>query len=153
MMDQPQDTPAARGAGPRLRGVDLLDALTMDRMSRDAVDALWLAAQMWIGCGGKTPMHRFLRLPSTGPKLALATRNFWLNRAARMVAGDGSFQRACALQHELETFATRGAWRAWRDLAEPPAEASELRTALFWALKHNSGRTLSERQIYRLLRE
>lgn len=153
MMDQPQDTPAARGTTPRQRGFDLLAALTTDRMSRDAMDALWLAAQMWLATGGKIPMHRFLRLPSTGPKLKQATRNFWLNRAARMVAGDGPFQRACALQHELETFATRGAWRAWRDLAEPPVEASELRAALFWVLKHNDGSTLSARQIYRLVRE
>ena len=136
---------------PIHRGEALLEDIASDRRSQAAQDSLWLAAQSWLACGGRVSMNRFLALPATGPKLTQATRNYWIRRAAAMLPGDGPYPRAQNLHHELLTFATRGAWRSWRELAAPPEDASELRAALFWVLKHNDGDTLSERQIYRAL--
>lgn len=135
----------------RLRGEALLEALSKDRRDQASVDQLWLAAQSWLGCGGTVSMNRFLPLPATGAKLAQANRDLWLRKAARLLGETLPTARAAALHRELTVFVSRGAWRAWADLRQPPEDASELRKCLFFAVKASDNETLSERQIHRIL--
>ena len=128
----------------------LLDALTSDRRTAQAVDQLWLAAQMWLACGGTIPMNRYLRLPATKKQLEIAGRDLWLLRAARLLP-DGNRPLAVALHGELEAFVSRGPWKSWESQSAAPDNASELRKALFKAMKFSGGRVLDERQIYRIL--
>lgn len=131
----------------------LLHALAGGRRTPEDVELVWAAAQVWLENGGTQPMHRFLRLPPTPGKLTEAARNLWLRRAAHMLTISPPLPTAIAraLHQELDAFISRGAWRAWRDLQNPPPEASDLRRALFYAAKFNDGQGLSERQIYRAL--
>jgi len=118
----------------------------------------WLRAGLssWIKCGGSVPLERCLSLPTTPAKYKLLRRNFWLARAAETIDSKSAWQGVTMLADELETFVTRGPWRVWRDLDSPPADASELRTALFYVAKaHQDGgdeaKLLTARQIDRLV--
>lgn len=128
----------------------LLEALMSDRRSREAMDQLWLAAQMFIARGGAVPMNRYLKLPATPGQRKIAARNLWLVRAAGLLP-DGNGSRAGALHSELEAFVSRGPWRSWKSHRTPPDAASELRKAFFMAMKFNDGHVPVERQIYRIL--
>lgn len=136
-----------------LRGSDLFDALASDEMSWAVAEAFWFAAQNWVSSGGKVSMNRFLRLPTTGPALTRAGRNFWLRRAAEGLPPASKYPQAYALQKEVESFITRGPWSTWKHLNNPPAEASELRKALFHVAKFSDGNFIEQRQIYRALSE
>ena len=129
----------------------LLEALSSGKPSQAAYDSLWMAAQIWLGYGGGIPLERFAGLPKTGRTLTLATRDLWLRQAAKGLQPGSVFAQAHELASELEKFITRGPWRSWSESAHPPAEASELRTALFYAAKFNDGKVISERQIHRVL--
>lgn len=131
----------------------LLNALAGGRRTPEDVEMVWIAAQSWLENGCTQPIHRFLRLPPTPGKLTDATRNLWLRRAAKQINIEcaSATSEARKLRHEIDAFVNRGPWRYWRDQQAPPADASELRKALFYAMKFNNGDTLSERQIYRIL--
>ena len=137
----------------QLRGDDLFKALASDKMTQAAVEALWLAAQIWVSSGGKVSINRFLRLPTTGPALTRAGRDFWLRRAAEGLPQATKYALAYALQKELENFMTRGPWSIWKHSNHPPPEASELRKALFHVVKFSHEKLIEQRQIYRILSE
>lgn len=129
----------------------LLEALTSGKPSQAAYEGLWLASQLWVASGGVLPMQRYFGVLSTGASLAKTVRDIWLRRAAKGLQPGTKFAQAHELANELEKFITRGPWRTWCESAHPPAEASELRTALFYAAKFNDGKPISERQIHRVL--
>ena len=128
----------------------LLEALASDRRSAEAMDRLWLAAQLWLAGGGVVPMNRYLRLPATAKQLKIASRDLWLIRASNLL-GDGNGSWAAALHGELTAFVSRGPWQSWRHLIAPPGGTSELRKALFFAMKFGGESVIEERQIYRVL--
>ena len=136
---------------PVMRGQELLDALATGRMTQQAIESLWLAAQMWLGHGGVVPLNRYLELPASPDKLRQASRDYWLRKAARLMPENGPWLDATALHRELSAFASRGPWCSWRDKSEPPADASALRSALFWVMRHNSGDVPGARTVYRAL--
>jgi hypothetical protein len=129
----------------------LLEALSKDRRDRASIDLLWMAAQSWLEYGGTVNMNRFLPLPATGGKLKQAARDLWLRKASRLLGDTLTETRAATLHRELTVFVSRGAWVSWAELRQPPADASELRKSLFFALKHNDKKVLSVRQIDRIL--
>lgn len=129
-----------------LRGQQLLDALITGRMTQPAVEALWLAAELWLCQGGVVPMNRYLGLPTSRAKLQQAARDRWLRRAGELLDGN-----AYRLGVELATFVDRGPWRFWNEQGQPPDDASELRRCLFYAVKFGDEKRLSDRQIYRIL--
>lgn len=130
----------------------LLNALVLNRRSAAAVDALWLAAQLWLANGGAIPINRYLKLPATRQQLMNASRNLWIVRAAALVPEIGAFQKAGRIALELSNFVSRGQWSTWKSLDSPPSDASELRVALFGVMKFSSKNDpIEERQIYRVL--
>ena len=134
-----------------IRGQELLDALATGRMTQRALESLWLAAQLWLGDGAVQPLNRYLELPASPDKLRQASRDYWLRKAARLMPEKGPWLAATSLHRELVAFASRGAWCSWHDKSDPPAEASELRCALFWVMRHNSGDVPGPRTVYRAL--
>lgn len=131
----------------------LLNALAGGSRTTEDVEQVWSAAQRWLADGCNQPLNRLLMLPPTPGKLADATRNLWLRKAALLIRIDPVVPTALAraLRQELVAFIGRGPWRTWCDLKQPPPEASDLRKALFYVAKFNKGASLSERQIYRIL--
>lgn len=106
----------------------------------------------WAASGGDIPLERCLRLPATPTRRRLMRRNLWILVASNLVEGPEGWANATQLAAELERFLSRGPWLAWRDLSNPPLDASDLRTALFHVAKTNNGESLSPKQIHRLLR-
>lgn len=138
---------------PGSAGERLLFALATGRRTSEDIEQVWSAAQSWLESGCTLPIHRFLRVPATPGKLTEAARNIWLCKAARLmdIAPQTPTATARELHRQIEAFISRGPWVTWSGRGQPPADASELRTALFHAVKFNAGQGLSERQIYRLL--
>lgn len=143
-MDSVRKTAASRRA-------NLLEALAAGKPNQAAYEALWMAASTWLAYGGGIPIERFAGLPKTGPALTTATRDLWLCRAARAIQPGTPFAQANELASEFEKFITRGPWSTWCKSQHPPAEVSELRTALFYATKFNGGELILARTIYRAL--
>lgn len=141
----------------QLRGESLLRALETGRMTQYDFETIVLGAQMWLAFGGTSSMNRYLGLPATSGQLKLARRNYWLRKAADLlpnfVIEDSEFLKARALHSELEIFVSRGIWSKWKDYRNPPKDASELRTALFYIAKIDNGEVLGERQIYTVLKQ
>lgn len=114
--------------------------------------ALWAAARSWLASGGTVPIERCARLPATPGALRNATRDFWLRRAAELVEpGKPAFTQAHPVARELDSFLSRGMWRAWQEFPTPPANASQLSAALFRVAKFNGGESLSARHIARII--
>ena len=134
-----------------LRGEALLEALGRSQPTRAVNEALWMAAKTWLSFGGGLPLERFAGLPSSGPAIAKAGRDAWIRRAANLLGEDRPYSKAQTLSSELNTFVTRGAWRSWAALSEPPEDASELRKCLFFVVKLGNGDVIRSRQIYRIL--
>jgi hypothetical protein len=114
---------------------------------------LWLQQGLaeWIREDGAMRLERCLRLPTTPARLRLLQRDFWLFEAARALECASSWHGAVQLAGELATFISRGPWRIWRNQPAPPDEASKLRRALFHVARLRGGRTLSEKQVYRIV--
>lgn len=110
----------------------------------------------WVRAGGTVELEQCLGLASTPRRFRLAQRNYWLCRAAQALeeSGEwsGAWSGAVLLAAKLDDFIARGPWRAWREAGAPPAEASELREALFHAARLNEGESLSERSMFDISR-
>ena len=131
--------------------LNLLEALAAGKPNQAAYESLWMAASTWLAYGGGIPLERFAGLPKTSPALTQASRDLWLRRAAKGIQPGTPFAQANELAGEFEKFITRGPWLTWRMSQHPPAQASELRTALFYAAKFNGGELILARTIYRAL--
>jgi hypothetical protein len=91
-------------------------------------------------------------MPRGNARFRLAQRNYWLAEVARATDGVSSqWGGAVAISKELDTFIARGAWRAWKELQDPPAGTSTLRVALFYTAKFNDGKSLSSKQVSRVI--
>jgi|GEM_PF-6616982 len=100
---------------------------------------------VFVRNGATVPLGRCFGLPSAPQRWRLAKRNNWLIQAAEEVPN------AHQLAYEYDTFLSRGPWLAWRDLSAVPDGTSRLRTALFHAAKANKGKSLSRKQIWRIV--
>ena len=106
----------------------------------------------WARSDGAVSLERCLHLPGTATRARLMRRNLWLQVASKAIDAPEGWANASQLSAELERFLLRGPWRTWSTLENPPIDASDLRTALFYFSKTNKGETLSPKQIHRLLR-
>lgn len=126
------------------------------RMARGLYDESgfdWLEKgfSSWLRSGGKIPLDRYLGLPTSESKLRLLQRNQWITVAAGCIKAASAPAAAGDLAIELDRFLSRGPWREWRQAADPPADASKLRCALFHIAKANDGKSLSAKQLHRIL--
>ena len=105
----------------------------------------------WLRCSGTVPLHQCLALPSSESKLERSRRDQWIVTAAACIDARSAWSAANELAAELERFITRGPWRVWCDAKCPPADASQLRSALFYIASANDGKSLSAKQIHRVI--
>lgn len=100
---------------------------------------------------GRIPLERRMGLPTTFEKWRLFSRDMYLCQAALCIEADGAWAGALKLETEWNRFITGSRWPTWRHDLQPPAEASELSKALFYATQENRGEGLSTQQIYRIV--
>lgn len=132
------DALAARLAG------GIADAEVIDWWRRG-----WTA---YLNAQGELPLERCLQMAgTTATRMRLLARNNWLAIAAAQLAPTTPWFTAVELAEELDKFVERGPWAAWRELSSPPTDASQLRTALFHVARALNGRSMSARQIHRIL--
>lgn len=111
-------------------------------------DLQWFArgCAAWVLGRGAVPLERCLQLPRNDTKLRRAERDLWLVRAARGIDAIGGARR---LRDEISAV-ERCHWRLWREEPVPPEGTSELRGAIFHALRLGDGAVLSRRQLQRI---
>lgn len=130
-----------------------LDRMADDKSTPADRERMRNALQAMRRDAGNGPtLERRLQLPATAKKWHNAQRDRSLNRAALQLDQAVGIEQLCrSLAEAWARFVTRGPWSAWRDDGEPPADGSPLNVALFYATKFNGRKTLSERQLARLL--
>ena len=121
--------------------------------SFDALALNWVRRGMavYMRAGGAVQLELCLGLPNTTKRRQLIQRNAWLAEAAKHMPNASYWMVAVELAAKLDSFLSRGPWNAWRHLPGPPSDASKLRTALYQVAKANNGKSLSAKQIYRVI--
>lgn len=114
----------------------------------------WIAGGLraWLETGGEVPLEYFLglRRPDRLQWRRWRQRHL-LARAARLLGHEASsWAGAVALAGEVATFETR-IWPRWRQLAQPPAGASDLRATLDAVFRIGLPVARSPRGLLRLL--
>lgn len=112
----------------------------------------------WIGRGfaaclvdmGAVPLERCLRLPTTSNGWRELKRDQWLCKAATLINADRAWVGAEALHAEWARFIV-ARWPQWRDDELPPAHATPLSEALFYATRANRSDVLGPKQIRRIV--
>lgn len=104
---------------------------------------------------GQIPLTRILHMPASHAGFRKATRNEYLVQAAKLVHVPPGASGVDRLYCVWQVFVTRGPWREWRDDAEPPQDASDLQSALFYATRYTAerdgSRYLDARQLRRIV--
>ena len=116
-------------------------------------DIAWVsrAFAAYLRDSGSIPLERCLHLPTTHAGWRRINRDIWLCKAARLVGHHGSWSESQRLAGEWERFISRGAWSSWRDEEAPPAYATDLSAALFYATRLNRSQGLNAKQIHRIV--
>ena len=136
--------------------IDDLNTLTALTRFGDGVETeqdlatLRKGVRVYIGERGKLPLERCLRLPKSHDGWRRSQRDYWLLQAARHVDVDGRWNGAQKLEQEWNRFLTGERWNAWRDDEDPPAWATSLSAALFYATRYNRSTSLNAKQISRI---
>lgn len=117
------------------------------------LDCLHRAARVWLESNGGVPFERCLRLPTTPDAFRRMQRDVWLCEAAKLINAQSDWEVSTRLFEKWNTFLSRGIWREIRDDPEPPSAIPRLELALFFASRLNRGRSLGERQLYRITRQ
>ena len=138
--------------GDRPDGFETIERMRAEAGNVPAVAEFLRAIDRWVEDGSARPLEVYLVLPNTAARRHRYRRDKWLTRAARHLDATGPWSLAHALKEKLDMFASRGPWLAWRDDGAPPEGASELRTALFYAMTFNDGEDLSVRTLHRIVR-
>jgi len=105
----------------------------------------------FLNADGAVPLERCLGIPTTPAGWRKARRDSWLCIAAGLLDAQGSAIGARALKVEWDRFISRGPWNAWRDEMDPPAGATPLSKALFYATLLNRSDSLTTRQLARIV--
>lgn len=124
------------------------------RVSPEALEWLARGFATFDRADGALPLERCLGLPTRAQRRR-GNRDYRLIEAAALLPPGSDSVPALAqrLGAELDAFIV-GPWRAWRALADPPADAGPLREALFYAVRAMQGRARpSDKRIEQLLRK
>jgi hypothetical protein len=129
--------------------MDLAWNVAAGAFTQDVQERLQRGFAAFVDAGGVVPLERCLRLPKSNTGVRLAQRKRWLAEVAKATDAPSTWARCVATSRALETFLSRGVWSAWKHMQDPPAGASQLRTALFYTAKFNDGNGISPRQVSR----
>lgn len=101
-----------------------------------AMDLFLHGVRVWLRLNGELSLDRCLNLPppSAKSKLAKLKRDYWLTVAHGLCDGDSPWHRSTRLAVELARFRDV-LWPTWKHQDAPPEKASELRSALFEAVR------------------
>lgn len=141
------DVSQVAGAAPLLAIVRFADG----GHTRNDYALLQKGFDTWLNAGGALPLERCLGLPSTHTGMRKFRRDHWLCKAASLIDADGSTTGAQKLEAEWNKFISRGPWYIWRDDGSPPADATPLSEALFWATRYNRSESLTARHMMRIV--
>lgn len=138
--------------GPQIEPLELAWRVASGQFDDSLLAVLSRGFAAFVNAGGDLSLERCLRIPRGSARFRVAQRNYWLAEVARATDGISSqWGLAVAISKELNTFITCGAWRAWKELQDPPTGTSTLRTGLFYAAKFNDGKSLSSKQVSRVI--
>lgn len=130
--------------------LDLALLVAAGQFDESVLDALQRGFATFINRdGGNLTLERCLRLPTSAKRFREAQRDLWLARVVGATEGTSLWARYVAASATLDAFLSRGPWRAWRDLKDPPAGTSSLRVALFYTAKFNDGEGLAPKTVGR----
>lgn len=104
---------------------------------REATAWILRGLRSYFRARGSVPLDRCLGLPSikSARRAFLVTsRDFWLCVAHGLCDGGTDWARSVSLADEMERFVTC-IWPSWCDFHAPPRGSSQLREALFHAMK------------------
>lgn len=139
------------------RSSDLIAALTMNKPTREAMEALWLAARLWLQSGGTVPFERFAGLPKTAPSLRRYQRDCWIKRASAALRQERQvmdYEASTVVADKMAHMVNRGIYQRLIECSDQDARRRDLdpiSDAVFQALSLNNGEPLSQRHVYRIL--
>lgn len=112
----------------------------------------WLRSGLdaYFNSNGQIPLERCLHLPPTIAKWRQSRRDIWLMKAAMCIDAPTVAAGCATLRAEWSAFVSRGPWRSWKEDAGPPATATPLHEALFWASRLSRSKCLGTKQIERI---
>jgi hypothetical protein len=131
----------------------LFERVVGERIDDDTMQWLIEGFRQFDRHDGALSLERCLRLP-TAAQRRLAERDFWIRTIAELIEEPREeVPLAREVARMLSAFITRGAWREWCGMDEPPGAASALQRALFFASRaiRGKGRTPQWRQILRVI--
>lgn len=99
-----------------------------------AAQILLNANRAFFRDGFNLPLQRYAGLPCTMSKLLKPQRDYWLRVAFNNCSGETQWHKCKFLAAELKRMETVF-WPSWKQMADPPINASELRKSLFYALR------------------
>lgn len=99
-----------------------------------AAKILLQANRAFFRDGCSMPLQRYAGLPCTINKLLKPRRDYWLRLAFVHSPGESNWAKCQALSAEVKRM-REIFWPRWQYLTDPPPEASELRQALFCAMR------------------
>jgi hypothetical protein len=144
-----EDEPASCDEG--LDGTALLLARLRQRAPTEAdIERLGQAADTYHANKGDIAFDRCLGLRGAATSWRISERNLAIARAVAVLPVRGKWLPYARLETEWAGFVTAGPWRLWRDDPQPPAAATDLQRALYWASRHNRGESLSAKHIQRI---
>lgn len=101
----------------------------------DADASAWVARGLsaWLNFNGAVPLPRCLGLPTHPRDVRIRLRNLWLIEAALLIEAATPWDRAKQLAAACKRFDDLQ-WPAWQGAVPlPPARATQLQAALFFA--------------------
>jgi hypothetical protein len=124
--------------------------LSVGELDNETADWIVRGFEIWIRNGGVLPLDRCLGLPSNPKNLKIATRNYWLIEASKLIPANSYWHRACLLKKEADKF-HGWQWDCWKSRMLPPAHATELQKLLFCALKSGAYLPSTNKQYQRII--
>jgi len=116
----------------------------------EAVEIVLRGIRFYLEESGARDLSSYCGLPppTARRKFARMRSDYWICRATQLIDASKPWPCAVALERELRVFFT-SIWPAWRHYENPPDGASDLRTALFHAVRAEPGMKFSARSLYR----
>jgi hypothetical protein len=106
-----------------------------DALEQADIDWLCKGFSAFLASGGRLPLERCLRLPTSERALRRARRDYWLRRAWLLLdVAMSPWRRSELLAGEIQRFQA-SKWARWSALEQPPTGVGSLDEALFEAFR------------------